>query len=161
VPGPRRADRPEAHGPRGRDWSGLAAGTQRRWTAVYGGRGTPEQRAARAARRYEAGAPLPREHTGHERERPAITGMVEPGAVVVEFAGLDRGERRRVARWNSLAAQLATGTLAPAEFQRRVARWRPVQGHQLSSDAAAVLARQEEERAAGEELAPYHRGRVA
>lgn len=151
--------------PRNRDWSSLARSSRRRWVAAYGGRGTPERRAERARRAYEAGEHLTPAQRGHEpsavRDDRTISAFVGSGAAFVELSGLTRAEVRRLARYDSLVGQLARGQIGGREFRRRVGSWRPVQGLPLASDPEAVLAAVERRRAADVEVFTYRSGRAA
>jgi hypothetical protein len=148
-----------------RRWSNLSAGSKRRWVAAYGGRGNPEQRAARAGAAYERGEQLTPEQRGHEptevRESRSISGLVGYDARIVEFSGLDRGEVRRVARYNSLVGQLARGRITGDEFERRAGGLQPLAGQLFSADPAAVLQRLEELEAEDVEVFHYESGRAA
>ncbi len=92
--------------------------------------------------------------------RPAVTFFAQLGAgpALLEDVAVSRRDARRVGRYLSLVGLLTEGRLAPAAFERRVKRWRPVtildpaglRGQvRFLSDPAAVLALAEIER--GEE----------
>jgi hypothetical protein len=116
-----------------------------------------ERRRAAGQRR---GAPTARAALGHETptQRPTITALVEvPGGIAyLDFAGLGRRDRARIARHDALIGQLVGGTLAPSAFRRRVRGWVPLAtGHRLASDRTAVLAAVGARREAGEDMGPY------
>lgn len=146
-------------------WAALAPKTRARWRAAYGGRGTPGQRDARAERAYEGGARISRTHAGHEpaatRATRSMSGFVGAEARLVDFHGLDRAEARRLGRHNALVAQLASGQIGTAEFERRTRAFRPLRGERLASNAAAVLARLDQLRAEDHEPFAYSPGRAA
>lgn len=114
----------------------------------------------RKAAGQRRGAPTVRAALGHEApaQRPPITALVEvPGGIAyLDFAGLGRRDRARIARHDALIGQLVGGTLAPSAFRRRVRGWVPLAtGHRLASDPTAVLAAVGERREAGEDMGPY------
>ena len=151
--------------PAPRNWSRLSAGSRRRWIAALGGKGSPVRRAKRAAQAYEAGAHLRPEQRGHEssavRQARSISGFVGPGARFVDFRAPNRGDLRRLARYDALVGQLSRGQITNAEFRRKVSSWRPIAGQGLTSDPDAVLARLDELRAQDQETFHYYSGRAA
>ena len=133
-------------------WDSLAPGTRRRWIGRFGGRGAPEVRARRAKAAYELGGIIRRAEAGHEpaAARAAVT-------MSAMFVGLgwssieapNRAERSRIARWNSLVAQLVAGRITPKSFERRVKVWRPFRGESFEWDPAVITATMDARREAG------------
>jgi hypothetical protein len=105
-----------------------------------------------------------REATGHHRELPAPLQMSvlvgdPPRFIVVE--SLSRRDRSRAGRYGDLVGKLDAGRNSPAEFRRRVGRWRPIIGERFLSDPDAVLRLLDERRAQDLETFVYERGRSA
>jgi hypothetical protein len=129
--------------------------------------GSPERSAVdravyerRRARRPELTVRQALGHKGRLDVLPTVTFFAQlgAGATLLEDVTVSRRDARRVGRYLSLVAQLTEGRLAPAAFEHRVRRWRPVtildpaglRGQvRFLSDPAAVLALVEIER--GEE----------
>lgn len=80
---------------------------------------------------------------GHESEaarRATHMSAVVSGGRFVEFGDLSRSDRRRIARWNALASNLATGDISPGAFRSRVRSWAPIGGERFEWDPDVVLA---------------------
>jgi hypothetical protein len=84
-----------------------------------------------------------RQALGHAKATdrlPRISLLIDgpPRQIVLE--GLSRADISRAAKYDNAVSQLANGRLAPAAFERRFRRWRPIAGYRLLSDPEAVLA---------------------
>ena len=105
-----------------------------------------------------------REAAGHDRPavraRRSMSAFVDrpdPWMVVEQPT---QGEARRLARYDSLVGQLASGRITSATFQRRVSGWRTIRGERFLSDPDRVLAEIELRRASDLELFYYDSGRT-
>jgi hypothetical protein len=130
--------------------------------------GTPERSAAdRVAylrRREEHSHLTAREATGHrvgDDVDTSMSAMVASPPRFVVFANLSRPDRSRLGRYGDLSAKLDAGRITPAEFRRRVRRWRPIASEHLLSDPDAVLRLLDERRAQDLEIFVYERGATA
>lgn len=120
-----------------------AVGEYRKRTA-----GRPEGITARTAAGHESEA---------ARRATRMSVIVREGRFV-EFGDLSRSDRRRIARWNALASNLATGDLSPADFRRRVRAWAPIGDEVFEWDPDLVVGVLAGRREAGESTFIY-RGR--
>jgi hypothetical protein len=127
--------------------------------------GQPERRAVnrveyvrRRALHFERSA---REATGHYLTAPLPLQMSflaagPPRFIVVE--NLSRRDRSRAGRYADFVGKLDIGRLSPAEFGRRVSRWRPIAGERFLADPDAVLAILEQRRAQDVDVFVYQIG---
>jgi hypothetical protein len=105
-----------------------------------------------------------RELAGHEnqdvRARRSISGFLadRPGLALVQSP--TKGEASRLARYDNLVGQLASGKIKPEAFHRRVSKWQPVQGQRLESDPTKVMASLSALQAAGQATFMYASGRA-
>lgn len=127
-----------------RDWSGLAAGTKRRWVSAFGGPRNlgAERRGERARVAYEGGEQLPVERTGHAGPYAVVFAeLVTTTGVHQHVRVTTRVEGRRAGEYQSDVGRLLGGHLEPVAFR---ARWRQrvrtVAGFEVESDPDRVLA---------------------
>jgi hypothetical protein len=130
-----------AHRPPPRDWSTLAAGTNRRWVSAFGGSRSlsPAERATRAERAYQRGAHLPEEKTGHAPPPLAEFALVATTDGLAPITGTSRRENSRLGTYAHDTRELLAGEMTDREFGKKWnRRVRTVGDFELESDPAVV-----------------------
>ncbi len=126
-----------------RDWSRLAPGTRRRWVGAFGGPRSlsPAERARRAERFYEAGAHLPKEHTGHVPAPTTTWSGISTTQGIQSVEATTRREASRLGTYSRDTRELLAGGMTDQEF---AAKWRrrvrTVGDAELEADPRAVRA---------------------